>query len=143
MSGGLLIALALLIPLAGAGLIALSGRWPNLRETVTIITAVLLFAVNLLLAIEFIGGETPALRVLEPVEGVPIAFAIEPLGMLFGLVASFLWIVTSFYSIGYMRANGEARQTRFYACFALALGATMAVAAHDRRAPLARGILQR
>ncbi|MCY3829828.1 MAG: monovalent cation/H+ antiporter subunit D family protein, partial [Rhodospirillaceae bacterium] len=91
MSGGLLIALALLIPLAGAGLIALSGRWPNLRETVTIITAVLLFAVNLLLAIEFIGGETPALRVLEPVEGVPIAFAIEPLGMLFGLVASFLW----------------------------------------------------
>ena len=128
MSGGTLIALALLIPLAGAGLIALSGRRPNLREAVTIVTAVLLFAVNLLLAIEVTGGETPALRVVEPVEGVPIAFAIEPLGMLFGLVASFLWIVTSFYSIGYMRANGEPRQTRFYACFALALGATMAVA---------------
>jgi len=127
-SAALLVALAVLVPLAGAGLIALTGRWPNLRETVTIVTAVLLFAVNLLLAVETVGGSSPALRVIEPVEGVPLAFSVEPLGMLFGLVASFLWIVTSFYSIGYMRGNAESHQTRFYACFALALGATMAVA---------------
>jgi multicomponent Na+:H+ antiporter subunit D len=43
-------------------------------------------------------------------------------------VASGLWIVNSVYSIGYMRGNDEAHQTRFYACFALALAATVAIA---------------
>jgi multicomponent Na+:H+ antiporter subunit D len=48
--------------------------------------------------------------------------------MLFALVASGLWIVNSLYSIGYMRANAEGHQTRFYACFALALAATVGIA---------------
>jgi multicomponent Na+:H+ antiporter subunit D len=43
-------------------------------------------------------------------------------------VAGSLWLVTSIYSIGYMRANGEPRQTSYYVCFAVALGATMGVA---------------
>jgi multicomponent Na+:H+ antiporter subunit D len=41
--------------------------------------------------------------------------------MVFALVASFLWIVTVLYTIGYMRGLGEHAQTRFSACFALAL----------------------
>ena len=128
MSAPLLIALAVLVPLAGAGLIALSGRWPNLRETVTIVSAILLFAVNALLAVVVLDNGAPALHVVEIVEGVPFAFEIEPLGMLFGLVASFLWIVNSVYSIGYMRGNGEGHQTRFYVCFAIALASTMGLA---------------
>jgi multicomponent Na+:H+ antiporter subunit D len=48
--------------------------------------------------------------------------------MLFALVASGLWIVNSIYSIGYMRANDEPRQTGFYVCFAVALGSTIGVA---------------
>ena len=48
--------------------------------------------------------------------------------MLFALIAAGLWIVNSLYSIGYMRANAEVRQTRFFACFALALAATMGIA---------------
>jgi multicomponent Na+:H+ antiporter subunit D len=47
---------------------------------------------------------------------------------MFALVASLLWIVSSVYSIGYMRGNDEAHQTRFYVCFALALASTVAVA---------------
>jgi multicomponent Na+:H+ antiporter subunit D len=38
-------------------------------------------------------------------------FEVEPLGMLFALIASGLWIVNSVYSIGYMRTNQEPRQT--------------------------------
>jgi multicomponent Na+:H+ antiporter subunit D len=41
--------------------------------------------------------------------------------MVFALVASFLWIVTVLYSMGYMRGLQEHAQTRFSACFALAL----------------------
>jgi multicomponent Na+:H+ antiporter subunit D len=39
-----------------------------------------------------------------------------------------LWLVTSVYSIGYMRGHHEPHQTRFYAFFALALASTMGVA---------------
>ncbi|HER27327.1 MAG TPA: monovalent cation/H+ antiporter subunit D family protein, partial [Rhodospirillales bacterium] len=44
------------------------------------------------------------------------------------LVASFLWIVTSIYSIGYMRGHHEINQTRFYLFFAIAIAATLGVA---------------
>ena len=60
--------------------------------------------------------------------GLAIAFEVEPLGMLFALIAAALWLVNSVYSIGYMRANGEAHQTRFYACFALAIAGAMGIA---------------
>jgi len=60
--------------------------------------------------------------------GIDLAFRADGFGLLFGLGASLLWIVTSFYSIGYMRSLGEHRQTRYFACFALALSATMGAA---------------
>lgn len=44
------------------------------------------------------------------------------------MVASGLWIVNSFYSIGYMRGNRERNQTRFYICFAIAICGAMGVA---------------
>jgi len=128
MSGAQLIALALVVPAAGAALVALAGRWPNLREAVTLATAGTLFAVVLGLLPGVLAGERPELMLLEMLPGLAIGFRLEPLGMLFALVASGLWIVNSVYSIGYMRGNGEENQTRFYACFALALAATMGVA---------------
>ncbi len=128
MSPQSLIAAALAVPLAGAVLIALAGRWPNLREGVTLVTAgSLMFCVWSLLPEVFAGGR-PALVVGEMMPGFAIAFTVEPLGMLFAALASLLWIVNSVYSIGYMRGNRESRQTRFYACFAIALAATMGVA---------------
>ena len=128
MSGAQLIAAALLVPAVGAALIAAAGRWPNLRETVTLATSVLLFAAVLGLLPGVLDGERPQLILLEMFPGIAIAFRVEPLGMLFALVASGLWIVNSVYSIGYMRGNDEPHQTRFYVCFALALVATMGVA---------------
>ena len=52
----------------------------------------------------------------------------DAFGLLFASGASLLWIATSFYSIGYMRSLKEHAQTRYFACFALALSATMGVA---------------
>ena len=53
---------------------------------------------------------------------------VEPLGMVFALIAGSLWALNSLYSIGYMRGNAEKHQTRFYVCFAGAIAATMGVA---------------
>ncbi len=128
MSSGLLIALALGLPLAGAVLIGLLGRWPNVRETVTLVTALALAVCVWSLVPEVMDGARPVLRVGQMMPGFVIAFEVEPLGTMFAALASGLWIVNSVYSIGYMRGNREANQTRFYACFAIALAATMGVA---------------
>ena len=120
--------LAILVPLLGALLIALAGRWPNLREAVTLIAAVVLFAVVLQVLPEVRAGGMPRVELVEMLPGLSLALHSEPLSILFALLASGLWIVTSVYAIGYMRGNNERRQTRFYACFALALAGTMGVA---------------
>jgi len=127
-SGAQLIAAALLAPALGAIGIALAGRWPNLREGVTLGSAAALFACVAGLLPTVLAGGRPQLFALEMLPGIALGFRVEPLGMLFALVASGLWIVNSLYSIGYMRGNDEPHQTRYYVCFALALAATMGIA---------------
>jgi multicomponent Na+:H+ antiporter subunit D len=95
---------------------------------VTLVTAGLLFLTVASITPHVLAGGRPQLALFQILPGLLLAFRIEPLGMLFALVASGLWIVNSIYSIGYMRANREAHQTRFYVCFAGALGATMGIA---------------
>jgi multicomponent Na+:H+ antiporter subunit D len=73
-------------------------------------------------------GGRPDLNLIEVLPGLELRFTLEPLGMLFALIASGLWIVNSIYSIGYMRAKKESNQTRFYVCFALAIFGAMGVA---------------
>ncbi len=119
---------AILIPLIGSVGILLAGKTPNLRETITLITAVVLFLVVASLTPLILAGERPSLTLFEFVPGLAINFTVEPLGMLFGLVASGLWIVNSIYSIGYMRGHHEINQTRFYFFFAIALASAIGVA---------------
>ncbi|HSE79941.1 MAG TPA: monovalent cation/H+ antiporter subunit D family protein [Alphaproteobacteria bacterium] len=128
MNGVSAMILALSAPFAGAILVALSHRKPNQRETMTIVSAVVLFLAVLSIVPDVLAGSFPRLELFGVLPGLSVAFAVEPLGMLFALVASFLWIVNSLYSIGYMRGNDERNQTRFYVCFAVALGSTMGVA---------------
>ncbi|MEO8545383.1 MAG: monovalent cation/H+ antiporter subunit D family protein [Betaproteobacteria bacterium] len=119
---------ALAVPLCAALLIGLVGRWPNLRESVTLIAAGVLLACVLSLLPAVLAGARPSVPMFALLPGLELVLRVEPLGMLFALIASGLWIVNSLYSIGYMRANGEANQTRFYVCFALSLSATMGIA---------------
>jgi len=67
-------------------------------------------------------------NLIDVLPGVGIAFRVDSLGLLFALVSSSLWIVTSAYSIGYMRGLKEHSQTRYFCFFALALSATIGVA---------------
>jgi multicomponent Na+:H+ antiporter subunit D len=128
MSAQTLLLLTIIVPLAGAVLIAMSDRRPNQREGVTLVTAGALFAAVAMLLPSVLAGARPEVTLIAVMPGADLAFRIEPLGMLFALVASFLWIVTSVYSIGYMRAHHERHQTRFYVCFAIALASAMGIA---------------
>jgi multicomponent Na+:H+ antiporter subunit D len=119
---------ALSIPAIGAFVIAATGGWPNLREAATLVTGILLFwYVNQLYPIA-LEGMGDVWQLVEIAPGLALEFQVEPLGMLFSLIASGLWIVTSCYSIGYMRGHHEKHQTSFYVCFAVAISAAMGVA---------------
>jgi multicomponent Na+:H+ antiporter subunit D len=119
---------ALLLPLAGAALLSQLGRRPDTRDAVTLLTSILTFLTVLQLYTAVSGGGRPELDVVELFPGVMLGFKVEPLGMLFALVAAGLWPITSLYAIGYMRAHHEENQTRFFVCFAVAIAAALAIA---------------
>ncbi len=120
--------LAVIVPFIGALAIPLFSAQPNLREAVTLATAVALFLAVAGLFPAVLDGARPEVFLFAVAPGLAVAFSVEPLGMLFALVASSLWIVNSIYSIGYMRAHDEPRQTGFYVYFAIALGSTIGIA---------------
>ncbi|MFK7942204.1 MAG: proton-conducting transporter membrane subunit [Paracoccaceae bacterium] len=129
MSGAALIQLSLAIPALGAVGIALTWWNRNVREAVTLVTALALFGVVVLTLLPMVmAGARPEWTAVTVVDGISIAFAVEPLGMLFATIASSLWIVNSIYSIGYMRGNKEPRQTQFYMCFAVAICSAVGIA---------------
>ena len=120
--------LSIIMPvLATLGIVA-TGRNPNLREAVTLTTSLVLlyFVINLYQGVK--SGESISVQWWELLPGLQVSFNIEPLGMLFALIASFLWLITTIYSIGYMRSHNEQNQTRFYSCFAIAIGSVMGIA---------------
>ncbi len=128
MSSENLIILSLVLPLIASFLIILADKKPNLREAITLITATAVGLMVITLGMRVLNGEQPQLFITEVMPGISINFVIEPLGMLFALVAGTLWLVTSIYAIGYMRGHHEKNQTRFYAAFAIAISSALAAA---------------
>jgi multicomponent Na+:H+ antiporter subunit D len=122
------VVLSVFLPLFGAILVALSGRSANLRDGVTVLTGLITFAVTASLVPQVMAGGRPAYEMFSVLPGISLAFEVEPLGMLFGLVSSSLWILTSIYAFGYMRGHGEVNQTRFFVCFAIAISAALGIA---------------
>jgi len=128
LSGEMTALLAVLLPLFGTLFIGLFRNRPNLREAASISTGVVLFGAVLSLWPTVMAGGRPHIVLATPLPDIPLVLEVEPLGYLFALVASFLWIVTTLYSIGYMRGHHEKNQTRFYLFFAVAISAAMGVA---------------
>jgi len=116
--------LAVFTPFVGSIFILLARKKPNLREGCTLVTAFLMFFAVFSMVPEVLSGKTLHYTLFTFWPTVPIGFRVDGLGMVFGLVAAFTWILTSFYSIGYMRSLKEHAQTRFYFSFALTLFAT-------------------
>ena len=121
--------LAVLVPALGALLIVCTGeRRANLREFWSVAAGVVMFALIASMIPEVLAGRTPGRVLFQILPGIELAFRADAFGLLFASGASLLWILTSFYSIGYMRSLKEHAQTRYFSCFALALSATIGVA---------------
>lgn len=121
--------LAVAVSFLGAVLIVVTRRWPNIREGCSVVAAILKFLIVLTMIPAVLAGNTIHYTLFSLAPEVPvIAFRVDALGLLFAATASFLWILTTFYSIGYMRSLNEHAQTRYYFCFAITLSATIGVA---------------
>lgn len=117
-----------LVSLVAAFLILLSSKKPNLRELWTIIAAIIKFVLIISLVPNFLRGKIAECEIIKIASGISLSFRVDGLGLFFAIVASGLWILTSFYSIGYMRGLSEHKQTRYFASFAVALSGTIGVA---------------
>lgn len=119
--------LALAPSLVAIPLILASSKKPNLRETWTILAAFTKCAIVLSMLPWVLDGRIAEYSLWSLAPGIDLALRVDPLGFLFAMVASVLWIATSFYSIGYVRGAGEKKQTRYFASFALCLTATVGI----------------
>ena len=123
-----IMSIALLSPIVGIFFIYLFKKYKNIREAITIITAIFTFANIFQLLFSHLQGESISLTVLNVTDNISIAFEVTSLGLIFAIVASFLWIITSVYAIGYMRNNNEKGNTRFFIMFALSIFAALSIA---------------
>lgn len=105
-----------------------ASKKENIREAWTFAAAFFKFALVLSMLPYVLDGNNIVYDLVEVLPGLAISFKVDAFGMLFALVSSSLWIVTSMYSIGYMRTLKEHGQTRYFACFAISLSATLGVA---------------
>lgn len=118
------------ICLLAAGLIMLFGNrlHRNLREAVTIGAAVCAAGLVFSMTPGVLEGRIYETRLWQIAEGVELVFRTDAAGMLFACIASSLWILTSFYSIGYMRGHHEKNQTGYFAAFAVCVGSALGIA---------------
>jgi len=113
--------LALLLPF-GAALLSLT----RLRDAVAMVFPVLGFIVVLLITLA--DGEPATFSIPSPIPGFALKFRADSLALIFALIASFLWAVTSFYSIGYLKDLNLRNRKRFHFLFGAAIGCTLGVA---------------
>ncbi|MEZ5778885.1 MAG: monovalent cation/H+ antiporter subunit D family protein [Paracoccaceae bacterium] len=120
--------LTLVLPTAASLLNLVLGDRANLRDSLTLAVAVMTFLCVLLILVNVGNGTTEPLVLFAVFPGLDLAFNVEPLGLLFAIVASGLWILTHVYGVGYMRGNKESHHARFFSCFSLAIASVMGIA---------------
>ncbi len=120
--------MALAFPLTCAFLIYIFRHRPNLREGVTLSAALGQFAVVISMAPLILDGRIIVCHIITIAAGLDIVYRVDAFGLIFAITSSFLWILVSLYSIGYMRALKEHAQTRYYFMFALAIFSAVSIA---------------
>jgi multicomponent Na+:H+ antiporter subunit D len=123
--------ITLLIPLIGTLGVMFMGKNENIREGISSIASIILFLLVASMIPTVLSGKTLIFQMFNILPGVSVTLRADGMSMIFALVASSLWTIAVFYSMGYMRAHHEHAQTRFNACFALAIFGAIGVAFSD------------
>ncbi len=120
---------AILCPAIAAPLILVFGKRPNLREAWTIAAGIAMFSLVFSMVPTILEGDVIKFTFFQTIfEGIAFGFKVDAFGLIFALTSSSLWILVSFYSIGYMRSLKEHAQTRFFFSFAVAILGAIGIA---------------
>ncbi len=119
---------AVLIPLCLSVLILICHHFPNMREFWTLVAAAFKVGIVYSMIPTILAGNVLMSATLELAPGISLCLRADAAGMVFAALASLLWFITSFFSIGYMRSLKELHQTGYYFSFAICLSATMGIA---------------
>lgn len=101
---------------------------PNVQEGWKFFAGAIKLALVLFMLPVILSGKQIVLTLFEIAPGAAFALRVDGIGMTFALVAASLYIITTMYTIGYMRGLNEHGQTRFGCYFALAISATIGAA---------------
>jgi len=123
--------IALLVPLIGTLGVLFVGKNENVREGVSSAASLILLAVVASMIPAVLNGKILVYHMFTVLPGLTVTLRADGMSMIFALVASSLWTIAVYYSLGYMRAHAEHAQTRFNACFALAIFGALGVAFSD------------
>lgn len=121
----LYLVLALLSGVIGALIV---GMMPKVRNRIRNIL-VLIFCLcgtffTWITAILIFSGKSVSIG--AKIAGLPWSIKPDPLGIVFGLIASTLWLFAAIYSFGYM--EGKHKQSTYYSFFLLSFSVTLGVA---------------
>jgi len=119
---------AVLIAFVAMGVVVAGRRWPTVRDGTPVVAGTVSFLLVCSMVPDVRSGRVPTTNLGTLVAGVDLEFAADPLGMIFALVASGLWVVTAIYSVGYTRADGMDHRTRYTAALCLSIGSGIGVA---------------
>jgi len=120
--------LAILCPAIASIFIVLSGKRPNIRESWTMLAAIIQFLFVISMVPTILAGNIIKCTFFTMLPGVDVGFVVDSFGLIFAITSSFLWILVSLYSIGYMRSLREHAQTRYYFCFTWAIFGAVGIA---------------
>ncbi len=119
--------IAVIVPIIGAVIIRLlDEEKAGLRHIVALVSASIVFLAVASMLPAVLAGRVIEMQVVNLLAGLGIFFRIDPLGMVFGLVSSTLWVFATVYSIGYMAHEHE--QRNYFVFFVLSCSAAMGVA---------------
>lgn len=119
---------AVLVSLIALGVIVLGRRRPLVRDWTPVAAALVKFGIVASLVPATLAGETHVTELGTFAPGIEFTLRADPLGTLFAVVASGLWLATSVYSVGYIRGAKAENRARYNAGLCLSMSAAMGVA---------------
>ena len=124
----LVLTLIILLPLTNAFLLWILNPRIQVIKILTVAFSTILFIFSLFVFLNFENYLNYSYAPIQIFENIYREFSFEPIGLIFMLVASSLWIINTFYSFGYMEKNKEKNLKRFYICFSFAIFSTVSLA---------------
>jgi multicomponent Na+:H+ antiporter subunit D len=106
-----------LIPLLGAVVIFFTGKWPRVSNGVIVASSILLFTYTCLCTLYWVYGDYSQFILIDFCNNLHISLKLEFTGVVFSLLISFLWILTSVYAICYMQNNYPGNNHSNFLCF--------------------------